>query len=146
MRRRIAVVGMAALALIAAPLRAEAARNDLQPGLDEVVRTAGVGAQGGGRGGNRGWLGRGGGAAVGTTRPVPLNGRFRIGSITKTFLATVVLQLAAEKQLKLDDPVAKWFPEIEGVTVRQLLNHTSGLYDVLYTLPRPPQPEFYANR
>ncbi len=146
MRRRIAVVGMAAIALLAAPLRAEAAPNDLQPGLDEVVRTAGVGAQVDVRDGTGIWRGRSGVAEFGTTRPVPLNGHFRIGSITKTFLATVVLQLAAEKQLKLDDPVSKWFPEIEGVTVRQLMNHTSGLYDVLYTLPRPPQPEFYANR
>src|SRR3954465_15578039 len=105
MRKRIAVVGMAALALCAAPVRAEAAPNDLQPGLDEVVRTAGVGAQVDVRDGNRVWLGRSGVAEVGTTRPVSLNGRFRIGSITKTFLATVVLQLAAEKQLKLDDPV-----------------------------------------
>src|SRR3712207_3807180 len=59
--------------------------------------------------------------------------RFRVGSVTKTFVATVVLQLAGEGRLSLDDPVDRWLPGLvpdgSGVTVRQLLNHTSGLYD-----------------
>ncbi|GAB3948170.1 serine hydrolase domain-containing protein [Kribbella albertanoniae] len=139
-------MGLAAIALIAAPLRAEAAPDELQHGLDEVVRTAGVGAQVEVHDRGQVWRGRSGVAEVGTKRKVPLDGYFRIGSVTKTFLATVALQLVAEKRLRLDDPVSKWFPGIEGVTVRQLMNHTSGLYDVLHTLPRPPEPEFYANR
>jgi D-alanyl-D-alanine carboxypeptidase len=57
--------------------------------------------------------------------------RFRIGSITKTFVATAVLQLVGEGSLNLDEPVARRLPgllaEGEQVTVRQLLNHTSGL-------------------
>ncbi len=146
MNKRIGLVGLAAIALIAAPLRAEAAPRELQHGLDEVVRTAGVGAQVEVHDRGEVWRGRSGVAEVGTTRPVPLDGHFRIGSVTKTFLATVALQLVAEKRLRLDDPVSKWFPGIDGVTVRQLMNHTSGVYDVLYTLPRPPEPEFYANR
>jgi D-alanyl-D-alanine carboxypeptidase len=59
--------------------------------------------------------------------------RFRIGSLTKTFTATVVLQLAAEDKLSLDDTVEQWLsglvPGGERITVRQLLNHTSGLFN-----------------
>ncbi len=59
--------------------------------------------------------------------------QFRIGSITKTFVATIVLQLVGEGRLRLDEPVAKRLPTLlangEQITVRQLLNHTSGLPD-----------------
>jgi len=57
--------------------------------------------------------------------------RFRAGSITKMFVAAVVLQLVAEGRLELDAPVASWLPGLvpEGITVRQLLAHTSGLAD-----------------
>ncbi len=57
--------------------------------------------------------------------------RFRIASITKLFVATVVLQLVEEKRLDLDDAVSRYvrtFPS-RGVTIRQLLNHTSGIPD-----------------
>jgi D-alanyl-D-alanine carboxypeptidase len=57
--------------------------------------------------------------------------QFRIGSITKTFVATVVLQLVGEGRLTLDEPVARRLPGVlangHQITVRQLLNHTSGL-------------------
>ena len=77
-------------------------------------------------------------AAAGVTRlgrpaPAPVDGRFRVGSVSKTFLATVVLQLHAEHRLRLDDPVARWLPGTvpggDRISLRQLLNHTSGLYD-----------------
>ncbi|MFE1233687.1 serine hydrolase domain-containing protein [Streptomyces sp. NPDC059442] len=63
---------------------------------------------------------------------------YRVGSITKTFVATVLLQLQAEGRLDLDDPVEKWLPGVvrgnghdgRKITVRQLLNHTSGIYNV----------------
>ncbi|TVX94142.1 serine hydrolase domain-containing protein [Paenibacillus agilis] len=63
------------------------------------------------------------------------NFHFRIGSITKTFTATVVLQLVGEGKLSLDDSVEKWLPGVvqgngydgNKITVRQLLNHTSGI-------------------
>ncbi|MCP3801368.1 beta-lactamase family protein [Allokutzneria sp. A3M-2-11 16] len=58
---------------------------------------------------------------------------FRVGSSTKTVMATLVLQLVAEGELALADPVEKWLPgEVPGgkaITVRMLLNHTSGLAD-----------------
>jgi D-alanyl-D-alanine carboxypeptidase len=57
--------------------------------------------------------------------------RFRVGSITKTFVAACVLQLVAEGKLELDAPVARLLPGLvpDGVTVRHLLAHTSGLAD-----------------
>jgi D-alanyl-D-alanine carboxypeptidase len=58
---------------------------------------------------------------------------FRMGSNTKTMVATVVLQLVAEHRLKLSDPVDAWLPGLvpdgSAITVRMLLNHTSGLFD-----------------
>jgi D-alanyl-D-alanine carboxypeptidase len=64
-------------------------------------------------------------------KPMRATDRFRIGSITKTFVAAVVLQLAAEGRLGLDAPVERWLPGLvpRGITVRQLLAHTSGLFD-----------------
>jgi D-alanyl-D-alanine carboxypeptidase len=60
--------------------------------------------------------------------------RFRVGSVTKTFVATVVLQLAAERRLGLDDPVDRRVPGLlrdgDRITVRDLLAHRSGLADV----------------
>ncbi|WP_439656039.1 serine hydrolase domain-containing protein [Lentzea sp. HUAS TT2] len=57
--------------------------------------------------------------------------RFRIGSVTKVFVATVALQLVAEHKLSLDTKVRHYFPDlpetIDAVTVGQLLNHTSGI-------------------
>lgn len=57
-----------------------------------------------------------------------------IGSVTKTFVAATVLQLVEEGQLGLDDPVRDYLPAMASVsreiTIRQLLDHTSGLADV----------------
>ena len=67
--------------------------------------------------------------------PMRTSDRFRIGSITKTFVATVVLQLVGEGELSLDDTVERWLPGLvpngERITVRQLLGHRSGLFDYL---------------
>ncbi|MFG2356146.1 serine hydrolase domain-containing protein [Streptomyces sp. NPDC048521] len=62
--------------------------------------------------------------------------RYRVGSITKTFVATVLLQLEAEGRLSLDDTVDTWLPGVvrghghdgRRITVRRLLDHTSGVY------------------
>ncbi|MFC1413487.1 serine hydrolase domain-containing protein [Streptacidiphilus sp. N1-12] len=69
--------------------------------------------------------------------PARTGDRFRIASNTKSFVATVLLQLEAEGRLSLDDSVATWLPGVvqghgnDGtrITVRQLLNQTAGLYD-----------------
>lgn len=66
-------------------------------------------------------------------RPIRPDDRFRIGSVTKSFVAVIVLQLAAEGRVRLDDTVDEWLPGLvpagRAITVRQLLAHTSGLYD-----------------
>jgi CubicO group peptidase (beta-lactamase class C family) len=66
---------------------------------------------------------------------------FRAGSITKQFVAAAVLQLAQNKSLSIDDQVSKYIPELaeaKGLTLRMLLNQTSGLHDYTET------PEFGA--
>ncbi|NID05653.1 beta-lactamase family protein [Luteibacter jiangsuensis] len=58
--------------------------------------------------------------------------RFRIGSLTKTVTAAAILKLQADGRLALDDSIAKWlpgFPGSAGITVHELLNHTSGVSD-----------------
>jgi D-alanyl-D-alanine carboxypeptidase len=80
-----------------------------------------------------------------TGRPVPSDGRFRIASSRKAFVATVVLQLAGEHRLSLDDTVARWLPGVDRrITVRHLLQNSSGIPDDLpgYTTPR----EYYEQR
>ncbi|MEU1424264.1 serine hydrolase domain-containing protein [Kitasatospora sp. NPDC005751] len=79
------------------------------------------------------WKGAAGTADFATGAPATADGRFRIGSVTKTFVATVVLQLVAEHRVGLDDPVESRLPGVVPnggqITVRQLLNHTSGLFN-----------------
>jgi D-alanyl-D-alanine carboxypeptidase len=86
---------------------------------------------------------RAGTAERGTGRPMPRNGRFRIGSVSKTFTATVVLQLVGEGRMSLEDTVEQWLPGVvqgnghdgSQVTVRQLLQHTSGIPEVMPEIP-----------
>ncbi|MFQ6144493.1 serine hydrolase domain-containing protein [Streptomyces seoulensis] len=84
-------------------------------------------------------------ADVDSQAPVRGDSRFRIGSMTKPFVATVVLQLAGERRVDLDAPVEHYLPGVvrghgnDGrvITVRMLLQHTSGLPDYLdYLDPR----------
>ncbi len=78
-------------------------------------------------------------AGVGSTAPVPWDPEFRVASTSKTFTAVVVLQLAAEGRLSLDDTVERWLPGVVSghgydgsrITVRDLLQQTSGIYDYI---------------
>ncbi|MFC8870781.1 serine hydrolase domain-containing protein [Streptomyces sp. NPDC057148] len=89
------------------------------------------------RDGHRTWAGTAGVGDLRTGEPRSERDRYRVGSITKTFVATVLLQLEAEGRLSLDDTVEDWLPGVvEGnghdggrITLRQLLNHTSGVYN-----------------
>ncbi|MBL8718253.1 MAG: beta-lactamase family protein [Myxococcales bacterium] len=68
---------------------------------------------------------------------------WRMGSVTKTFVSAVILGLVKEGKVALTDPLSKWVdavPKTDGVTVRMLLNHTSGIFN--YT----EDPEFFADR
>src|SRR5688500_14952915 len=61
---------------------------------------------------------------------------FQIGSISKSWTASMIVQLAAEGRLRLDDPVVKLLPEApvdQRITVRHLLTHTSGIDGDLFT-------------
>lgn len=83
------------------------------------------------------WNGASGVGDLTTGRPRGSRDHYRIGSITKTFVATVLLQLAGEGKIGLDDTVDHWLPGLvrgnghdgRHITVRQVLNHTSGIYD-----------------
>jgi D-alanyl-D-alanine carboxypeptidase len=78
------------------------------------------------------WQGTAGVAETGTDRTVPHDGRFRIGSMTKAFTASVALQLVGEGRLDLDGSVQGYLPgflpaDYPTITVRQVLTYTSGL-------------------
>jgi D-alanyl-D-alanine carboxypeptidase len=78
-------------------------------------------------------------AEVGTGRPVDGDGYFRIASTGKTLVATAVLQLVEAGELTLDDTVDEWLPGVVSgngndgrlITIRHLLQHTSGIHDDL---------------
>jgi len=77
-------------------------------------------------------IGAAGFADVGHRRAMRTNSSFRIGSVTKSFVATLVLELAQRGALRLDDSIERWLPgrvpNGGAITLRQLLNHTSGIY------------------
>ncbi|MDF3147281.1 MULTISPECIES: serine hydrolase domain-containing protein [unclassified Streptomyces] len=120
---------------VAAPDRAghDATSKAIQAAVDAGV--PGVTATA--RDGHDAWSATAGVGNLKTGKPRSADDRFRVGSITKTFVATVLLQLEAEGRLSLDDTVEKWLPgRVRGnghdgnrITLRQLLNHTSGIYN-----------------
>ncbi|WP_225102453.1 serine hydrolase [Streptomyces sp. CoH27] len=91
-------------------------------------------------------------AEAGTNGPVPPDGYFRMASTGKALVATVVLQLADEGKLSLGDTVDHWLPGlVDGngnggrrITIRQLLQHTSGIHDD--DLPGYTTPQEYDER
>ncbi|MCY7401025.1 MAG: beta-lactamase family protein [Nocardioides sp.] len=72
-------------------------------------------------------------ADIASGTPMVPGSSYRIGSQTKTYVATAVLQLVAQDRVHLGDPVSRYLPRLLAghprITVRQLLNHTSGLYE-----------------
>ena len=78
------------------------------------------------------WTGVSGLADVATKRPVTANTAFAVASVSKTFLAALILELAEEGRLRLDDRAYRYLPGItidRRITIRMLLDHTSGLAD-----------------
>ncbi|WP_192772699.1 serine hydrolase domain-containing protein [Plantactinospora soyae] len=108
-------------------------RAALQRALDAIPEAGAPGTYAAVRAGRSGWGGAAGIADLSNARPTRPDLRHRVGSITKTFVSTALLQLVDEGRLRLDDPVGRWLPQhVPGelgqqVTVRMLLNHTSGL-------------------
>ena len=73
-----------------------------------------------------------GNTELGGTQPVATNDHVRVGSVTKTMTATIILQLVQEGLLALDDPVSKYVvgvPDGDNITIAQLLDMRSGLYN-----------------
>ena len=138
--KRVAAVGTL-VALLAATTAAPAlaTTSPLQSALDTLTTQDGVpGAEAVVQDGSRTRVTRSGTGDFTTGKLFPRNGSFRAGSVTKSFVATVVLQLAAEGRVKLDAPVERYLPGLlpdRRITVRQLLQHTSGLYNYTDDLP-----------
>jgi D-alanyl-D-alanine carboxypeptidase len=81
------------------------------------------------------WIGATGYADLGAGLAMAPSDRFGIGSITKTFTSAVLLQLAEEGKVSLDEPLATHYPDFpraEELHLRHLLTHTSGIYDFAY--------------
>ncbi|MEO6695614.1 MAG: serine hydrolase domain-containing protein [Ignavibacteria bacterium] len=71
-------------------------------------------------------------ADIQTNTPIRLNDKMRIGSATKTFTGTVLLQLADEGKINLSDKLSKYFPDFpngDNITIEELGNMTSGIYN-----------------
>ncbi|MFJ9824360.1 serine hydrolase domain-containing protein [Streptomyces sp. NPDC101160] len=88
------------------------------------------------------WQGASGVADTETGRPVTPDMRHRVGSITKTFVAAAVLQQVEQGRIGLDAPIGEQLPDLvpgergRRVTVRMLLNHTSGFAEYIpYAFP-----------
>jgi D-alanyl-D-alanine carboxypeptidase len=142
MRTNLLILGAAAaLSLVAAggsaatasPNAAPPGNAQLRAALDGVVAAGVPGALLLVRNGERTVRLAAGYGNLARRTPMRVTDRFRIGSETKMFVSTVVLQLVGEGKLSLDDTVERRLPGLipngRKITVRQLLNHTSGLYD-----------------
>lgn len=144
-RRNLTLAALAALTLSTSAPGAMAAREhddrlplQLQRDADALIAVGATGVQA--RvvtSDGRNLTATSGVADLTSRQPVPRNGYFRIASVTKTFVATVTLQLTGENRLSLDDPVERWLPGVvtgndndgRAITVRQLLRHTGGVHD-----------------
>ncbi len=71
-------------------------------------------------------------ADLAANRVASVETRYAVGSVSKQFTTAILLLLAEQGKLSLDDPVSRYFPDLtgaRGVTIRQLLSHTSGYQD-----------------
>ncbi len=107
-------------------------RPELQQVLEEIVDSGFVGVLLRVNDERGEWVGSAGLAELGGTAKPPIDGHVRIASNTKTFTATLVLQLVADGKIGLETPAAEYLPEFgldERITVRMLLQHTSGVFN-----------------
>jgi len=94
------------------------------PGMQAYIRTAN----------GKTWSGASGTTDLGRKHALQPDHILRVGSVTKTFTAVIILKRVEEGYLKLDDPLARWYPDFpnaESITIRQLLNHTSGIPEII---------------
>ncbi|MEV0346510.1 serine hydrolase domain-containing protein [Nonomuraea sp. NPDC050680] len=107
-------------------------RPELRQAIEEIVDSGFTGVQLRVHDERGEWVGSAGVRELGQSEKPPTNGWFRIGSATKTFVATLVLQLVAEGKIGLDTPADDYLPEFgldRRITVRMLLQHTSGVFN-----------------
>ncbi|MHC1767418.1 MAG: serine hydrolase domain-containing protein [Verrucomicrobiia bacterium] len=80
------------------------------------------------------WQGTSGVSTSKPTNGIEPQMRFSIGSISKTFITALIMQLAEEGKVSLDDPLSRWLPDYRNITnvitIRQLLSHTSGVFNL----------------
>ncbi|CAM3899533.1 serine hydrolase domain-containing protein [Nocardiopsis rhodophaea] len=155
-RTRISVViGAVCATMLALPSPAAHAQTtgddhaDTLAALKVFQANAGPGAAIHAGGGGDAWTLSVGTGAWPANRPIKADEHFRIGSQTKTFTAAVLLQLVDEKEISLEAPIGDYLPGVvtgngyDGtrITVRQLLQHTSGIapYDP-YPITQTPKP------
>ncbi|UNO43579.1 serine hydrolase domain-containing protein [Streptomyces sp. MST-110588] len=109
----------------------------LKAALEDVHRAGIPGLFAEVRDGDQIWRGAAGVADVDSGRPVTADMRHRVGSITKTFTAAAVLQQVESGRIGLDTPIGRYLPKLvpgergDAITVRMLINHTSGLAEYL---------------
>ncbi|MER7858491.1 serine hydrolase domain-containing protein [Amycolatopsis japonica] len=133
--RRIGLTALAAALLAGVTAPAASAgqdRPELERAAQEFVDAGFAGMQLRVRDERGEWSGSAGVRELGGTAKPPTNGHFRLGSTTKNFTATLVLQFVAEGRIGLDTPVAGLLPQLgldPRITVRMLLQHTSGLFN-----------------
>ena len=146
-RHLTAVAALAAVGLgLATPMASATEsrhRSTLQQSVDAIEKTGTVAvvAQSTGPGGRR--YATTGVSDTATGRAARVTDKFRIASSTKAFVSTVMLQLVGEGRVSLDDTVEHWLPGVvdgngndgNAITVRQLLNHTSGLFNYTADFP-----------
>ncbi|MBB3729808.1 serine hydrolase domain-containing protein [Nonomuraea dietziae] len=107
-------------------------RPELQKAIEEIVDSGFVGMTLRVHDERGEWVGSAGVRELGESAKPPIDGHVRIGSVTKTFTATLVLQLVAEGKVELDTPADDYLPEFgldRRITVRMLLQHTSGVFN-----------------
>lgn len=150
---KLAVVGVAAVAATSCGVAdsadaTEVGRGQVATALNDAVRLGFPGAQAVIGDKDRTWTVHAGTGDLATHRPFADDARVRIGSNTKTFVATVLLQLVAEGKVDLDAPVERYLPGvvhgpgIDGnrISIRNLLQHTSGLPEYAAEFGEKPKP------
>jgi D-alanyl-D-alanine carboxypeptidase len=115
---------------------------ELKTAIDKVHRAGMPGVFAEVRNGDQLWHGAAGVADVSIDPPVTPDMRHRVGSVTKTFTAAAVLQQVESREIGLDMPIGRYLPRLvpgergDAITVRMLINHTSGLAEYLpYAYP-----------
>lgn len=116
---------------------AAAEEPTLQPELEAVHQAGMPGVQVAVRDGDEVWSGAAGVADIHSGRRLQPESEHRVGSITKTFVSAGLLQQVGQGRVDLDAPIGQYLPELvpgelgQQVTVRMLLNHTSGIGDYI---------------